>query len=210
MLCWQYASQLGKQVLTCTKQLTSNTLRNIQYSINVCGCCARSYNVDRVELHLVCSSSSSSSSSSVLPTAYCACNSFHFQYIYTPCIWTFMCMYEDIIMMYTNTKTHQHSHDSYNSWIDSYMDELPSSESPESSQPEPETEVVLHPAVADSEPPEPYIMFEKPKPGVIHSPPHQPAESGTRSPPDNSQSKGTPPNEDDEAKRDSYYSDRYV
>lgn len=122
-----------------------------------------------------------------------------------------MYMYVDIIMMYTNTKLHEHSHDSYNSWIDSYMDELPSSESPGSSQPEPETEVLLQPAVADPEPPEPYIMFEKPKPGVIHSPPHQPAEISTRPPTDNSQpSKGTPPNEDDEAKRDSYYSDRYV
>jgi hypothetical protein len=93
------------------------------------------------------------------------------------------------------------------------MDELPSSESPESSQPEPEPELLLQTAVADSEPPEPYIMFEKPKAGVIPSPPRQPVES-SRCPPAEAHSKdahrkGTPlPNEDDEAKSDSYYSDR--
>lgn len=91
------------------------------------------------------------------------------------------------------------------------MDELPPSESPESSQPEPEPEpkpeLLLQPA-ADPEPPEPYIMFEKPKAGVIPSPPHQPVDS--RCPPSDSQNKVTLPNEDDEAKSDSYYSDRYV
>ena len=106
---------------------------------------------------------------------------------------------------------HKHTHDSYNSWIDSYMDELPPSDSPESSQPEhepePESKVLLQPA-ADPEPPEPYIMFEKPKAGVIPSPPHQPVDS--RCPPSDSQNKVTLPNEDDEAKSDSYYSDRYV
>lgn len=110
----------------------------------------------------------------------------------------------NMIVRMTLTRTH-------NSWIDSYMDELPSSESPESSQPEPGTEVPQLPAVADPEPPEPYIMFEKPKAGVIPSPPHQPVESGgssssSRCPPAGSQTK----NEDDDAKSDSYYSDRYV
>ena len=86
------------------------------------------------------------------------------------------------------------------------MDELPSSESPESSQPEPESEPMLQPA--DPEPPEPYIMFEKPKAGtVITSPTHQqPPDDRYTSCPHAEDSQVTGPNENDDAA--SYYSDR--
>ena len=97
--------------------------------------------------------------------------------------------------------THLYTHSPLHSWIDSYMDELPSSESPDGPSPLPDPEV-----------PEPYTIFEKPPPfgGVGGSPSQENLGNGCPPEPQNQVTAIGDDNNPSKSDRDSYYSDRYL